>query len=410
MVKKVTNIYFYLLSFSPLLAFFQKKVTDVDYYSWMSVFTLMLFCLFFAECTVTRKRIKTHLYMIPLLFTGLYVFIWGFFNGVLKAEGVIGHIINNDLFVIAAALIILENTDFDKKLVNNIFFIIKASMFIACFFTFLQIIYKPYFAVYPSYLPTTGLDIAHTFFGARRKSMFGYLHRLGVGVSFVPIFATFLSVNLLNKVNMKKYVLYVFCASIVCFGSNARWVMLNFIVVIGMVVFDAKNKIHGFLKYFLVGCITVLFFAVFIQALGFDFSSIVEHRLKSGDQGRLHSLQVFSAFFKQNPIFGRGYHITSVDSYALSASGQIHIGYLAHLDQWGLVGSLFRFSFWFMFLCNLWRGARKSKFYGAFFAFVTFLLANITLVHYSLIHYGILLSFMFHQYFLAAHKDNRAYG
>lgn len=396
------HTYFYLLSLSPILAYFQTSLSSVEYYNLMGFIAQFLFFLIITDSIITGKKIEIPIYIYPLLLMGIYRIVWGCYNGELESRGTLMHYLNNNSFETAALLIVIENTNFEEKFIQNLFLIIKATIIVAGIFTVIQVCYKPYFATNPEFVPGISAKyLGIEYVEVRRKSIFGYLHRLGVGMSFIPIFAIFLSTRLLNKVNFKKNLPYLICAAIVCFGTNSRWIMLNFTVILGMFFIYSKYKVSGILKYILIGISAVIVFVALLTFLGFEVANIIKYRiLGPGFSGRDEAIYLFIKFFSQNPFWGRGFHITGEQTDLLKGIHQIHIGYLSHLDQWGIVGSLFRFSFWGMLAAKLWKDTKISVFYGGFLAFFTFLIANITLVNYSIFHYGLLLAFVFNRYFL----------
>jgi hypothetical protein len=75
-------------------------------------------------------------------------------------------------------------------------------------------------------------------------------------------------------------------------------------------------------------------------------------------------------------------------------SSQLHVGYLASLYTFGIVGSLFLFSYWVTLTTDMFRTAKKSGFYAGFYAMLTFLVANLTLVSFTIHYYGLILSLL----------------
>ena len=80
-------------------------------------------------------------------------------------------------------------------------------------------------------------------------------------------------------------------------------------------------------------------------------------------------------------------------------SSQIHVGYLCGLVYFGIIGAFFLFGFWFQLTKHLYKNAKRTKYWGAFFAFLVFLSANLSLVKFHVFFYGILFALIFDKYY-----------
>ena len=392
------DLFFYCLIFTPFLSFALSRVSSVDFYNLMGFFAQVLLFILLAERVISREQIQVPIYIYPLVLMGIYVFIWGFYNGEATDRGLFMHLFNNTPIKIASLLIVIENHNFKDRFVVKVLFLLKITVILAAAATLIQLAYDPYFLTNSDFISKIGADFSEV----RRKSIFGYCHRLDVGMSFVPIFSIVLACFLIEKGKLKDYLVYLLCAVIVCFGVNSRWIMLNFIGVLSLIVIYSKNKSANVFKYALIVLVLIAIYVGLIDLLGQNYNEIVQNRLASGDNGRLYSLKNFWYFFSQNPIFGRGFHVTDEHSVLLVGVHQIHIGYLAILDHWGIVGSTFQFTFWGMLLVKLYKDSQKSCFWGAGIAFFSFIIANLTLVDYWILHYGLILTLVFNKYYLDA--------
>jgi len=155
-----------------------------------------------------------------------------------------------------------------------------------------------------------------------------------------------------------------------------------------------------------------IFFMVILSILNFDVTNWFYERLFSEgsikNTTRYAALENFLIFFPNAVLFGTGVHLTVEIELAsrFSGSSQIHVGYLAHLISYGIIGSIFLFTGWLLFLKKLYLNAKHTRFWGAFFAFSIFLFANTTLVSYSFYSYGLIFAFVFDKYFVDQAKLN----
>ena len=79
-------------------------------------------------------------------------------------------------------------------------------------------------------------------------------------------------------------------------------------------------------------------------------------------------------------------------------TSQIHVGWLKLLYYYGIVGALIYLSFVVALLRHLFLRAKKSKYWGSFFALLAFVVANFTLVELSPLYHGLLLALIFSRY------------
>lgn len=80
-------------------------------------------------------------------------------------------------------------------------------------------------------------------------------------------------------------------------------------------------------------------------------------------------------------------------------SSQIHVGYLKLFYYYGLVGGILYLTFLGLLLKRMWGIGKVSSYWGGFFAFLAFAIANLTLVKFDLFHYGLLLAILFSNFF-----------
>jgi hypothetical protein len=392
------NFFATFLTFSPILAFAFVTLTGYEYrFFYRPVFWFVaIFWL------VGRKtKIVFPKYLIFLLCYILYKLIWDFHNYQYKEYPLYDAFKkpNLEIFVL---LIILENTVFDRKLIERFYQTIKVTLIFAVIFSLIQFFVDSNFFSHDSY-EDDGSYIAESIYEVRRNSVFSYIDMNSLGLDFLPLFSLFLAYSILNQ---KKYIVYVLFASIIVFGSNTRYIMVGFLIVLIQLIVYSKKSFLTYLKYFFVLIIIALLSTKIMAFFGYDYNSYVEKRLfAEGDisgSTRYFAFQVFSQFFPENWILGTGEHLTEEIKKVLgSYTSQIHVGYLSHLVSYGVVGSFFLFMFWFKLGQRLFITARKTNFYGSFFAFLVFFWANATLVYYSIFTYGLIIALVFSNHYIA---------
>jgi hypothetical protein len=188
--------------------------------------------------------------------------------------------------------------------------------------------------------------------------------------------------------------------------------MVAYLIIISQFLFTVKIQPKVIFKFtfFVLLSLTGMYFT--LNYLGYNLNNWFEDRLLA--EGSLRETTRYSAwvnfqrFFPENPIFGIGVHMTREIEVASNEAGssQIHVGFLAHLISYGVVGSLFLFGFWFFLSRKMYLNAKKTKYYGSFFALLVFLWGNMTLVKYSMFYYGIIFAFIFDKYYQNMYNVN----
>jgi len=148
----------------------------------------------------------------------------------------------------------------------------------------------------------------------------------------------------------------------------------------------------------IIGSLFILFlFTINLGKTGAG-AYIAERLLANTASTRFLAFELFAKYFPENPFFGTGEHVTAELARSLQGrSSQIHVGYLSHLFEFGIFGSILLFSFWFYIAKRLFKTSRRFNYYGTFLGFLCFLVANLTLVKYSIFEYGIILSLLFNK-------------
>lgn len=388
----VKRYYFLTLALFPLIQF---VFIQYLHRSFVLVYGALGTLLYLAYL-FSGVKFKYPKYILPLILLVIYYFIWDMVNGELITlrSGIISYLFSNIWLHTVFFLILVANTDFDDAFIKTILIIFKATIIIAFVVSIIQL-FNPLFFAPPEY------RIASLFlnqYEVRLPSMFGYLSPREVGTSFIPIISILVGYYLYRKSNLN--IAWLFMAGLVFFANKSRWIYLNFVVILFQ--FPVVYGIHlkKIYRIILIGSVFLIVLIFVMQSTGFDFEVFVQERLLSESSStRFLAFEMFREFFPQNPFFGSGVHVDESLARAIGGrSSQIHVGYLSHLYEYGIIGSMFLFSFWFLVLKKFYLTASKKEYYGSLFAFIAFLVANLTLVDYSIYFYGLLFAFIFDKY------------
>lgn len=244
----------------------------------------------------------------------------------------------------------------------------------------------------------------------RRFALFGFSDPNDIGLSFVPMMAVFFSHIMIEKA---RYInLYLLLVGVISFLSNTRYVMLGFLILLIQVIYTNSSKLNTRFKTFFSIIIVVATILLILNNLGYDFEEFQDKRLfREGsieETSRYKAISNFIKFFPENPFWGTGVHLTDEIRKASHkiGSSQIHVAYLSHLVSYGIFGSFLLFGFWFYLSLYFYRNAKKTGFWGSFFAMMIYLMAQLTLVYYSFLLTGMIFALIFDKYYMDSYKLN----
>jgi len=388
----VKRYYFLTLALFPLIQF---VFIQYLHRSFVLVYGTLGTLLYLAYL-FSGVKFKYPKYILPLILLVIYYFIWDMVNGELIAlrSGIISYLFSNIWLHTVFFLILVANTDFDDAFIKTILLIFKGTIIIAFVVSIIQL-FNPLFLI-PLEYRIASLYLNQ--YEIRLPSMFGYLSPREVGTSFIPIISILIGYYIYRKSSLN--IAWLFMAGLVFFANKSRWIYLNFVVILFQ--FPVVYGIHlkKIYRVILIGSVFLIVLIFVMQSTGFDFEVFIQERLLSESSStRFLAFEMFREFFPQNPFFGTGIHVDENLARAIGGrSSQIHVGYLSHLYEYGIIGSMLLFSFWFMILKKFYLTASKKEYYGSLFAFIAFLVANLTLVDYSIYFYGLLFAFIFDKY------------
>ncbi|HEY5535107.1 MAG TPA: O-antigen ligase family protein [Ignavibacteria bacterium] len=415
---KQTDKYFknfiYAIIFSPIIGYFSYNYIKL---SGFGMFGQQLLCylaipIFIIWLFQKREYIIFPKYLYFFLLYIIYIYIWDLFNGNYDQKGFIKYIFNNYNVYIFLFLIIFYNVKISNDTFKRIIYLLKFVLVAALGGSIIQTFIPDFFVNMSQW--SKGNLFTDSIYTSRRPSIFTWVSDNDYGIT-VPAYLSLLIAYLKLKVDNKQILFFVLIIILYAVLSNTRYVMLGTLLVISQLFIFSNLK--GTSKNLVILFISsIIFYQMITIVFEYDFISLFSERLFAEKQvtnsSRYYSYELFLRFFGDKPIFGTGIWLTTEQEYAANAGGssQIHIGYLAHLISYGLVGSFLLFSFWFALARDLFKKARKSRYFGGFFGFLVYLAGQLTYVDYILIIPGILLSIILSEYYYQNYLNNSSFN
>ncbi|MBN1999838.1 hypothetical protein JW935_19940 [candidate division KSB1 bacterium] len=343
-----------------------------------------------------KKKIVVPAYIKFMILSCCYYLIWGISDDFEQYGGFFKFLYKNPVLFSIFVFLLIENAVFNGKFIDRIIIIFKITIVAAFIVSFIQVFVIEYFLI-PVQLYE---DVNIAQFGIIRfPSLFAYIDPNAMGFSFLPIAGLVLSYDIYHK---KRFTaLFIVMSGVVALLSSTRYIQIGFFIILLQLLISKKFSLKNSLLLLLLLGFTIFLSTFFLRAIGFELDDYYYTRLiERTYMSRIVGINLFIKFFPQNPFFGVGQRVSDELFMALGGySSQIHIGFLSHLYEWGIVGSFFVFTAWTLLTIKTWRIAMRSRFYGGFFGILVFLFANATLVEYDLFHYGIIFSLVFTKYF-----------
>lgn len=383
-----------ILLFSPILGYFYLEIfalqKTINHFLAFVFFILGFFFLF-------KRNLKIHSFIVFYFLFAVYRLVWNI--DILSDDSIknltkIWYYIAD--FSIVAMLIIIYNVTFTDKFIATSKKIIFITLILAAIVSIIQVFDMEFFNWYYDKEDFEKLSI-YTY---RRGSIFGYIHISSAGYDFLPLLAVMLGVFLLNK--DKKFIVCFIVGGIVAFLSNNRYIMICYVFLyIMLYVYYKKNR----LKYTLYVIITILGFYYFLtHIIGYDLIEWYNERLLAEgsieETTRYKAISNFMKFFPQHPWLGFGEQTYEIRRASRAiGSSHIHVGYLSHLVNYGIVGCSFLYGAWMLILKKLYRTAKATNYWGSFFAFCCLLIAFATYSNSSIFFYGFMFAFIFDKYY-----------
>ncbi len=395
--KKYTYFYFILILFSPILSFFTFKNFLISSQYYMGVILSLLGIILL----LSNKKIIIPKYAWLLLIYIFYRLIWSFNTNEFE-ERTYRVILKNQFIHTFFGILVIENISLSTIYIKKTLKIIKYTVIIAATTSVIQVINPTFLDSTYLWLSDPSFSFQIDIYEFRRMSIFGYIDMNEIGLSYIPLLSVLIGVFLLYR--QKSIYFFMLLGGLSAFLTNTRYIMIAFIIISFQVIISQKNKIFGIIKYLFIALFVGIFLVQFFHLLGYNFEEWFNRRLLAEgslkETTRYKGWINFLYFFPKNLYFGTGGMTEAIKNASISiGSSQIHVGYLSHLVYFGLVGSFILFSFWYLLAKSLYTTAVKTKYWGSFYAFITFLWANFTLVTFHLFFYGLLIALLFDKYF-----------
>jgi len=399
-LSTLNNTIFFTLLFSPLLAYiytaYLKLPKDITVFFVYLVFIYGLFYLLFKNSISYPKFTR-------LMFLWALYFI--FFEIILFRERhVLTQVFHYLKFISVFFIsVIIYNTKFSDKFVKASVLIIKITIILTVIGSIIQV-FNPEFL---SAEVVKGEDLnllndSRDLYRLRRSSIYSMIHLGALGLSFIPLLAVLIGYMLKN--GSKNYIIFLIMGGTSAFLSNTRFVMVGFLIItMQVLVYNKMSKI-AFFKYALIALSVAIFSFYFLSYIGYDFQDWIDERLLAEgsleETTRYKSIDNFLFFFPQRPIFGHGEMTEEIVAASRAVgSSHIHVGYLSHLVAFGIVGCFFLFGGWYLLAKRLLSTAKSTRYWGSFFAFLTFFWSFATMSQSMIFYYGLIFAMVFDKYF-----------
>lgn len=365
----------------------------------------MLFTFFYGIIfiIIQRKTVKIPKMVYLLVLYSVYLSIWSFANGEFERKGFFKILLNKDMEAIIFITIIIYNTKFSEQFIKRTILLIKITVISATIVTLIQVLNYSFMDAGPTWAKISEeYNLLGNLYTSRRVSIFGYVNPNELGLSYMPLLSVFIGILLYQR--NRYYYVFLFMGGISAFLSNTRYIIVAFMLITIQVFIVQKVKITALIKYFIYISISGYLLIQILFYYGYDLNDWYNTRLLAEgslrETTRYKAIGTFMIFFPQKVLFGSGGNNAQIIAASNAVgSSQVHVGYLAHLVYYGILGSFFLFGFWFLLAKRLYKSAKHTHYWGSFFAFLTFLWANAALVCFSIFFYGIIFALVFDKYY-----------
>ena len=411
------RILLYILALFPFISYLFRSYLDVSFGNVFGFITIVLTLDLLIEKAASNTPFNVPRYLLFYGLFVLYAFITGsIISSVVVKLGVIKYLYSSLYVKTFFMFLIIENTKFSLTTIRNTVIILFVHLVIAAIVIIFQY-FDPYFffnkAIFfdenvqnerqlNTYLSTSSTllnsSTKRVLLQGYRFSIYSWISEPSIGVDGIAIFSILFGSRFFLKSQNR---ILLISGAILSFLSSSRWIMLNFLVTSFQSVISEGKLWRRVFTYFL-GLIFVLAAGFFLLPvlLGFDIQQFIEKRLLSQSaSSRIFAFYVFSEVFPSNPIFGTGGGETKeVLQLIKGISSQIHVGWLKIFYHFGIVGAFFWISAFVFLLSELRLRARRTEYWGPYFAFLAFAIANLTLVSFHYFYHGLVLAMIFSRY------------
>lgn len=389
------NLYYYLLLLAPLIGYLSFYLIGFEGWQLLTYLVIPLYLIFLYT---RRNKIFFPKFIYFYIAYTIYFFIWRIFNGYIDEKGLLKYIFNNYHVYYILLIIVIYNTNISKKSYSIFIKLSQILLIVALGGVIIQF-FSPGMFVRP-----VGWVVNYdNIFLDQRPSVFSFVSDNDYGITVLALFSLVFSFQLKQK-NIKSLIFFSLITGLYALLTNSRYVIVGFLLVIlqfSLLKGTLKKYKYFIYLMFIFGTLAYLIIDVFEINLNLWYQERLFAEGSLENTTRYGAYINFLHFFPQKPIFGTGVHLTEEIRRASRAIGssQIHVGYLSHLVSYGLFGSFLLFSFWFALAKDLYKKAKRTTYYGPFFAFLVFLWFNVTAVDFYFRYPGLIIVFVFSQFY-----------
>jgi hypothetical protein len=396
-MNKIRQLFFLVLfPFLPFWAWALFQVTDTSIQILISLVLIPFACY-----ALLFRDVRMPAYLFFFLMFTIYHLGSIYINNLLPPQSTwFRFILANSNVVAFLMFFVIENTRFDGRFIKtmntNIFIIVVISLVVSV----IQI-KMPSFFISPVVLAVSE-GVTHLSEN-RLYSIYSWVGLNSVGITFPILIAI-----LLNFYTGKKYhfLIIIISGIVVAFLTKARYVMLGVLIVFSQFFFNSKIQVKRkvYMAMIFFGSLIISYYVAL--AIGYDIQQVIDERIMERGTNfgsvntRVISYYVFKEKFPEHPLLGVGPQTR--DDVVRLLGGRapiIHVGYLAYLYYYGILGFSFMLISLLFLMRDSWVVGKKYGLWGAFYGILTFLVVNTTLVYFNFSEMGIILIVLYLRYF-----------
>jgi hypothetical protein len=258
---------------------------------------------------------------------------------------------------------------------------------------------------YNDFFATTAIPEVTSFKVENRlTSIYSRYDLNSVGITF-PIYVALVLAHLWKK-EWIRLALILLSLLAVSFLTKARYVMISGLIAASQLFFSNLFEFKQKIQIMVVSVLMIVLCITIANQLDYSIEKVVDERILERSQkyssalARITSLDVFLYVFPNHPWFGVG-PTTRDDVRLLLGEGipVIHVGYLSYLYYYGVFGSAFLFISIGLLLIRSYSVGRITRFWGVFYALLTFCFANSTFVYFNFTEPGIVMSIIYLEFY-----------
>jgi hypothetical protein len=411
-LNRINLLIFYLISVLPFVAFLAKGLNIEGLLQLLMM--ALIFFMFILKGSLSFPR-----YLVYLLFFFIYVVLSDVFLASARID--FKYVYTSTFLGSVVYLIIIENLSIPQEDYKRFFKISLIVLYIAFLVLLIQQFINPFFFSPPE----MDVDIVP---GEDRRppSIYGWIGSSALlGVCFFPV----LSIIIEDSFRESKKSLYIiflfFMGALVSLFSRSRFVMVNFLLLLFLIPIYKGFRLNTFIRIssLVVASAFALYFGA--KAVNYDIDKLITERiLESNRRGgmvkgsagtRIVAFEVFGKLFPKHPIWGKGFlhgfgrrgsHDFELVKAIAGRSSQIHVGYLSLFYYYGLFGGGIYVLFLISLTRKLRRDAKLHGRWGPLIGWIMFLVSNLTLVMLHIYIMGLMIIFLFNQYYIQEAKHN----